>query len=109
MSKYIKYVKYALVPQGLQHVHYLKGATRPSGGNDPRGAIGRAVLQDCGARRCEQRVSFFAATQDVPADWHGLRAALHRVAWVDARTAELQPRQRAGVDLGPRLQISLPA
>ncbi|WP_284490590.1 hypothetical protein [Blastococcus capsensis] len=45
--------------------------------------------------------------QDVPADWHGLRAALHKVAWIDARTVELQPRQRAGVDLGPRLQINL--
>jgi hypothetical protein len=45
----------------------------------------------------------------VPADWHSLRAALHKIAWTDPETVELQPRQRAGVDLGPRLRINVPS
>lgn len=38
-------------------------------------------------------------------DWHTLRAGLHKIAWLDRHTVELQPRQRAGIDLGPRLRI----
>jgi hypothetical protein len=45
----------------------------------------------------------------VPADWHSLRAALYKIAWADPETVELQPRQRAGVDLGPRLRINVPS
>ncbi|MFD2094281.1 hypothetical protein [Blastococcus deserti] len=44
---------------------------------------------------------------EVPADWHSLRAALYRIAWADPETVELQPRQRAGLDLGPRLKINV--
>lgn len=44
---------------------------------------------------------------DAPAhgDWHSLRAGLHKVSWLDKHTVELQPRQRDGRDLGPRLRI----
>lgn len=44
-----------------------------------------------------------------PVDWHDLRAALYKITWMDHQTVELQPRQRAGVDLGPRLRISIPS
>ncbi len=35
--------------------------------------------------------------------------ALHRIAWTDRRTVEVQPRQRLGIDLGPRLRVEIPA
>jgi hypothetical protein len=44
---------------------------------------------------------------EVPADWHSLRAALYKIVWADPGTVELQPRQRAGVGLGPRLRINV--
>jgi hypothetical protein len=43
---------------------------------------------------------------DVATDWHGLRAALSQITWVDPHTVELRPRQRAGIDLGPRFEKS---
>ena len=40
-------------------------------------------------------------------DWHTLRAGLHKIVCLDGHSVELQPRQRAGIDLGPRLRIQV--
>jgi len=34
---------------------------------------------------------------------------LFKIVWSDPETVELQPRQRACVDLGPHLKINLPS
>lgn len=66
------------------------------------GRITLAVYDSTGRELKRTETSF-------PPSWDLLQNGLHKIAWTDRRSVELQPRQRGGIDVGPRLTVETPA